>query len=353
MTMWIACRASALVTVFGLALVHPGAAAAQDEKLGIGTWGGSWRDSIEENIVSELGEDVTVEYVLGNPADNLAKIIAAKRQGQVPFDAMEGSPELYDSMVKADLLAPLNYNNIPNADALPEWARQEHQVVGLLVEDGIAYNVEKFEEAGIKPPESYMDLADPRLEGHVAFPDISHVQHWNAAVGLALERGGDEANMQPAIEGVNEISPDFFYSSSTDLASRFSSGDIWAAPWHAGWVVRLARTGVPISISYPKFGEETGALWGVPQHVVAGTEKSELAERFVNAYLDPQAQYAHAVGTGSVPVLSEARQRMIDEGKGTDFLFLRDEEIADAFMIDWGQLDTESWREKWSREVAR
>ncbi len=322
--------------------------------LRVATWGGSWRDSIDKHISGKLAaQGVKVEYVLGNPEDNLAKLIAARRQGQVPFDVMEGSPELFNAMVSAGLLEKINYDHLPNAKGLPVWAREAYQVVGLLTEDGIAYNVEKFRQAGLEPPQRYSDLQNPKLSGHVAFPDTSHVQHWNAVVGLAYEAGGNEGSMAGAVRLVNALKPAYFYTASTELATRFGSGDIWAAPWHAGWVVRLKRTGVPVAMAYTRFGDKKGAVWAVPQYIVKGTRNLAAAEAFINEYLSVEVQYEHGKTTGCVPVSSAARARMREDAESREALFLSDAELGQAYRISWSRLDPRQWRETWTREVRR
>lgn len=322
--------------------------------LRIATWGGSWRDSINKNVVSDLiSSGVNVEYVLGNPEDNLAKLIAASRQGQVPFDAMEGFPHITNPMAKAGLIEKLNYDNLPNTKAAPKWARSEYEVVSVFTEDGVVYNVDKFKEAGIEPPTHYTDLTNPKLKGRVAFPDIGNAQHWNAVVGLAYESGGDEAHMDGAVKLVNEISPSYFFSASTELATRFGSGDIWAAPWHAGWASRLKRSGVPVSVGYTSFGDRRAAIWQVPDYVVTNSPNVAAAEAFINDLLAPENQFEHGRATGTIPVISQARIKLKDDPISKELLLLDDADLENIFQIDWNKLDEKAWRETWSREIHR
>ncbi|MDB5510878.1 MAG: transporter substrate-binding protein [Enterovirga sp.] len=337
-----------LVARFGIASANAQAPGG----LRVATWGGSWRDSIEQNVASKVS-GLKVEYTLGNPDDNLAKLIAAKRQSQVPFDVMEGFPQLTPPMSKGGLITKIDYDAMPQAKALPAWARGEYQIIGLSTQDGIVYNAEKFKEAGIEPPKRYGDLANPKLKGRLAFPDIGNAQHWNAVVGLAYENGGDEANMEPAAKAVAEIAPGYFFSASTELATRFGSGDVWAAPWHSGWAVRLRRSNVPVSVAYTTFGERTGALWPVPQYIVAGTPNLKGAQGFLDEMMSPAGQFDHGKATGSVPSNAAARAKLAEDALSRELLFLDDERVNRAFQIDWAKLDDKKWRETWTRQVRR
>ncbi len=176
---------------------------------------------------------------------------------------MECNPDQTPALTRSGLFESIDYTKLPNAAAIPAWARAKAVAYTVSTEDGIVYNEEKFKAAGLAAPKSYLDLKDPRLAGKVAFPDVSNAQHWNAVVGLAMLGGGSETNMAPALKLVNELKPAYFFSASTDLATRFGSGEIWAAPWQVGWAVRLKRSGVPIAMAYPHFGTKVGALYTI------------------------------------------------------------------------------------------
>ncbi len=98
-------------------------AVAQTKALRIGTWGGSWRDALDASVISKIPSPTPpVEYVLGNPDDNLAKLVAARRQNQTPFDVWECKPDEAAGMVKANLLESIDYAQVPNA-AIPAHDR--------------------------------------------------------------------------------------------------------------------------------------------------------------------------------------------------------------------------------------
>ncbi len=319
----------------------------------VATWGGSWRDSLDKQV----GESVrkaggTVDYVVDTPQGNLAKLVAA-RGGNIPFDTMESGLELVQLMSADRFVADLDYTKLPNAKALPDFARGKNYVMTLASMDGIVYNHDKFKELGLEPPKTYSDLGNPKLQGKVAFPDITHTQHWNAVAGLAYEAGASEAELLKAIALVNKIKPAYFYSASTELSTKMAAGEIWAAPWHAGFVVRLRRNKVPLSISYPSYGAKRGALWPVIHHIVRGTKNETLSETFLNAYLDPAVQLTHAKATGVLPISREAIKGMADDPENKDVMLLSESELNNLFVIDFGKVKLPEWRNAWSREIVR
>ena len=326
---------------------------ADTPALRVATWGGSWRDSIESNIAPKLkAQGIQIEYVIGNPEDNLAKLIAAKRQGQIPFDVMECKPEQTGLTEKAGLMQPLDYAQLPSAQAFPVWARATFLVSTLSSEEGVVYNSEKFAQAGIAVPAHYMDLKDDRLRGKLAFPDMGNTAHWNAAVGLAYAGGGSEANLTPALALVNELQPAYFYAVSTDLATQFGSGEIWAAPWQVGWAVRLKRAGVPISMAYMSLGTHRGAMNVNTIGIVKGSTNS-ACHAFVDSYLSPEGQAGHCNATGTLPLNATARAALVNDPVARELMLISDADVDNAFRIDWSQVNPQQWRNQWSRRIDR
>lgn len=347
-----------LVVFFGvMASVPPTPLQAQRPLEGttvrVATWGGSWRDALQNLIGTKLeGMGVKVEYVIGNPLENFAKLVAARGR-ETPFDVMEAGPETLLTMMREGFLQKLDTAKIPNAKLLLPFAVSESSIMLTATEDGIAYNEKKFQELGLPKPKLYSDLINPKLQGHVAFPDVAVTMHWSAVAGLAYDAGGNEGAMEKALEQVKSIKPLYYYPSSTDLVTRFNLGDVWAAPFHAGWVIRVRRTGFPIAHAHPRIGGKYGALNPIYAVIPKGARNLPGAEAFVNLYLDPEVQFQFAKKVGVVPMNRTARDQLTKDPEAGPILFLTDEQLNQAFMIDWNKLNPDEWREKWNRFVGR
>lgn len=320
----------------------------------IATWGGSWRDSLEQNLAPRLAaKGIKLEYVLGNPDDNIAKLIAARRQGQVPFDVLEFTPAQKTLLVRGGIFEKLDYDRLPNAKTIPGWAREEQLVSVQYTGDGIVYNADRLKEAGASPPKRYDELNDAKIRSRLAFPEPANGAHWSTVTALAYAGGGSEANMAPAIRLVNEIQPAVFYSSSPDLATKFGSGAVWIAPWQSGWGLRLRKSGHPVDVAYPRIGDRQGALWPIAQGVVKGSPNVAAAHDVINEFLSFEVQHGHGVATGSLPVNSQAREKLAEDPDMKSMLLLTDAQIDNAFRINWNNFDQKQWRDMWSREINR
>ena len=340
-------------TTIGRILPATAQADLKGKSLVVATYGGSWRDAVAKSIANPLVEaGVHVDYVLGNPDDNLAKLISAKRQGQIPFDTVEGSPLTYPDAYKASLFEKIDYAAIPETKNIPDWAREEGQVTTNWSPDGIVYNESKFSEAGVAKPQDYLDLRNPKLKGHVAFPAPDNVFHWAAVVGLAYRGGGDEENLIPAIRYIKEIAPVYFFTASVELSTRFGSGDIWAAPWSAGWAVRMKRAGLPISVAYASFGKKVGALFPDPVSIVKGTPNREAAMAFLRSWLSIDGLSQFCAATGVLPVSTAARAKFVElDPFSRSMVPWTDEDIENCYRLNWPKLDGKKWRETWNREM--
>jgi putative spermidine/putrescine transport system substrate-binding protein len=349
-------RSLALALASMVALAAIGSAMAQDERfdgvtIRVATWGGSWRDRMQELIGSEFEKrGGKVEYVVGNALENFNKLIAARGQ-KPPFDVMEFQSDLWKPLVDAAFLAPLPFAKLPNSANHSPQQRDDVTVNTWILEEGIVYNADKFKELGLPKPEKYSDLFNEKLKGRVAWPDISYGPY--AIIGLATEFGGDELNIDPGLKRLEEAKLGYYYKSSVELSTKFASGDVWAAPWHAGWAVRVKRTNVPLAMSFPKVKDRQGIIASGMIGIVKGTDVQKAAEFWVNQYLSPDAQEKLGRANGVAPINPTALSAMRTDSFLADLMLLTPEDIAKTYSINWAKIDLSAIITKWNRSIAK
>ena len=129
--------------------------------LRVATFGGPWRDDLAKNLapkIEALGGKV--EFIIGSPQDNLAKLIAARGR-EPPFDVVEILDAQVDQVIEGGLIVPLDYAAIPNAGQIEPWQRMPNAIGIWTTQEVICYDKGKFAELGIPPPTTYKDLANP------------------------------------------------------------------------------------------------------------------------------------------------------------------------------------------------
>ena len=319
----------------------------------VATFGGRWRDIVEKHVVKPFeAEGGKVEFVLGQPAQNMAKLIAARGQA-APFDLYETMDNFLPALVKGGFLEPLDLKRIPNTGDLASSSYADtSKVMVWITQEGIIYNVEKFKEAGIPAPKKYADLADPRLKGRVSVPDISAGGAIPAIVGMALEGGGGEAKIDPALELISKIDPRSFWSSSSNLQTMLTNGDIWAAAAQAGNVPRL-KGKVPLAMVHVPVGGKTGVLKQGYMVKIKGTKHSEAVDFLINQYLSLPMQLATSTEGGQVPVTKASLTELLKDQSLEGVLRLKPEEIAGMYQIDYGKVDQAGYTQQWNRRIGK
>jgi putative spermidine/putrescine transport system substrate-binding protein len=319
--------------------------------LRVATWGGATRDALRDYVGAELEKrGAKVEFVIGSPQDNLAKLIAAR--GQVPFDVVEFLGTMRPEIEARNLLAPLDMSRIPNARGLKVEPPSKLMVPTWITEETIMYNKEAFAKAGIAPPKSLADLRDPKLAGRVMIPDIASGGGIESVGAFALTAGGNEGNIGPGLALINQIPNVRFWKAGGEVVTQFKSGDIWAAVAHAGWALRTSQAGVPIATVRAKIGDHEGMVKEGFVGVVKGSRNQEAAEFFINTYLSPEAQAKFALKVGAVPVVQAARSRMADDPTLRELVVLDPAKIANMVRLDPSKIDLAKWNDEWNRTVA-
>jgi putative spermidine/putrescine transport system substrate-binding protein len=336
--------------------VMPAWTQAQEERfdgvtIRVATWGGSWRDRMQELIGAEFEKrGGKVEYVIGNALENFNKLIAARGQ-KPPFDVMEFQSDLWKPLLDAGFLAPLPFARLTNAAGHSPQQRDDVTVSTWTLEEGIVYNADKFKELGLPKPQRYSDLFNEKLKGRVAWPDISYGPY--AIIGLATENGGDELNIDPGLKRLQEASIGYYYKSSVELSTKFASGDVWAAPWHAGWAVRVKRTNVPLAMSFPAVKDRHGIIASGMVGIVKGNEVQRAAEFWVNRYLSPEVQEKLGRANGIAPINTAALNAMRSDPFLAELMLLTPEDIGKAYTINWAKIDLSQIIDQWNRAMAR
>ncbi len=324
--------------------------------LTVGTFGGSWKDRIEEHIAPKFAaEGGKLEFITGNPRNLLSKLIAARGQ-DAPMDVVEIAESTWPDLKEGDFVTAYDAANIPNLAQLDPAMYDEYRVGNWLTEVGIVYDIDKFEEAGIPQPTKFSDLMDPRLAGKVGLPDVVMAVAIPLVVGFAKEFGGDESNITPGLEKINEIDIFSFYSSGPQATQMFESGDVWAIVLHAGWAVRLNAAGLKVGMAFPEVDGSIGVDDTGYVGVVNGTEHKEAAEFYINELISEEMQDILHTRNGIVPVNGATQAKFKGQAPldpaGEPMLMLSPEEIANLYYINYGEFDMRAFTKEWNRTIT-
>ena len=332
---------------------------AQDRRfdgqtLRIGTFGGTNADAIREAVGARFAAaGAKLDFVIGSPQDNMAKVIAARGRGEPPMDAFEILGAMVPQVTALNLLGDLDYKLIPSAAALEPGQRQAKLVAIWTTQEMIVFNTAKFAELGIAAPVALTDLANPKLAGRVMIPDISSGGGLEGVGAFALTAGGSETEIDPGLRLMKRIDGLRLWKAGGEVVTAFRSGDIWAAQAHAGWAVRTQYAGVNVTTVPPRLGAHTGLIKEGYMGIVRGSRHAELAAFYIDAYLDAATQYQMTVKTGTVPVNPAAWAKLADTSVVKDMMILDPARIAAMTRLDYGKIDIAAWNDRWNRIVVQ
>lgn len=322
------------------------------QTLRVATFGGGWDKAVHELIGQEIEKrGGKVQYVLGSPRDNLAKLIASR--GNPPFDVIEMDDKTYLDAMSGNLLEKIRAENVPNRKDLEADGVGEYRMAAWVVQEGILYLPEKFKQAGVPPPTRYADLAHPGLAGKVMYADLAAPGTIHILVAMAVDKGGNESNMQPAYDDLKRINPARFWKLAAEGQTQLANGDVWAATMHNGHAAQALDKGMPVAFVHPKAGDKVGILRPGWLGIVKGTKARDAAEFFVNGYLDIKAQEGMAMRRGVVPVNAKAREAIKNStARMRETSILGAEEVKKMVRVDMSKLDP-NYADQVNRAVAR
>ena len=261
------------------------APAMAGEKLVISTWGGSFRDLIDENIAAkfkaETGADV--EYLTGGTIDRLNKAKLAKDNPE--SDITFTTAHVGWLYVNDGLFETLDLGKIPNAKNLVEQAKVSPAHIGTW---GYVYTIGYLEDSVPKGVtfNTWNDLWDPRLKNSISAPDFdpSHL----IAVS-ALLSGSNPAHWEKGEDKLKALKPNFraFYTDDANSQQLFATGETPVQVVLTMNAYYMKDQGVPITVVIPKEG---GVLGIDTVAINKGSKHADLAYKFINMALDPEVQ---------------------------------------------------------------
>ena len=85
-----------------------------------------------------------------------------------------------------------------------------------------------------------------------------------------------------------------------------------------------------------------------------GAKRNQAAaEFFINTYLSANGQYQFALQTAAVPVIPDARIKMVGEPLMRELLVLDGGKIATMTRLNPAKIDLSRWNDEWNRTVVK
>ena len=324
---------------------------ALSQPLTVAFYGGEWGDAITACIVEPFkktsGASVTPDP--GVSSVTLGKLRQQKGSPIIDVAWIDGG---VSEVAEADgLLEPISADRVKNiSNMIPEgiYKNKSGSIFALstgFYSLGLVFNTKEVKN----PPTSFWDLWKPEFANVVTVPSPSNAMGVPLLLHLNKALGGSVSSVAPGVKKYQELKVSSFFDTSGGATNSFQSGEVIAGAHYASAAWSLADKGLPITYVAPKEGAPSG---DIRVHIVKGTPKKELAEKFVDfAVAKEQAscmvdKLYVGPATKDVTLSDKARSRL-PWGK--------DGSVANLAIINWEELNArrQAITDVWNKEVAR
>ncbi len=256
--------------------------------------------AFEEWYLENYGVKVKVNYSTFSSNESL---YAKLSSGSVSYDVVVPSDYMIERLIAEDLLAPLNYNNIPDiGNILPEfWGEtSEHSahdpgnvysvpyLYGMI---GIIYNTTMV-EADDPSLGSWELMWDERHAGNILQFNNSRDAFGSAQYLLGLDVNSDsEADWRMALDKLKEQKPILQGYVMDEIYNKMENGSAGIAAYYAGDYLAMYENNQDLEFFYP---EEGTNLYVDAMCIPKSSKNKEIAERYINFMLTEEPAIANA-----------------------------------------------------------
>jgi putative spermidine/putrescine transport system substrate-binding protein len=311
-----------------------------EDRLNVMMNGGFYEELARRHVVepfeSEFG--VRVNVIPGTAAQILTRLMAERSDPAV--DVVILDQMLAAKGISEGLFERIDRSNIPNLADMAEVALDPAGYGPIVHSHSLAlgFNTERLDVA---PPTSWADLWSPRFAGMVAPASIELTPGLLFLVQASLQNGGSYENMDPGFRAIRELAPNIrkFFRGLGEVRPLLNSENVIVVVSSNVTQGEIDK-GNPVGVVFP---EEGSLASPAVAQVVSGTQRKELAERFIDRYLQPEVQLQWAknfyltVFNERVEIPEELRSRIASK-----IVFFDAAEIARR---------RGAWVDRWIREI--
>lgn len=273
-------------------------------------WGEYISDGTEGTLdVNEMFEEwyyetygVTVEVNYSTYSSN-ESMYAKLSSGSVHYDVVVPSDYMIERMIAEDMLAPLNYDNMPHIgnihpdffgpDAVYDYYDPDNlyavpYMYGMI---GIIYNTTMV-EADDPALGSWQLMWDERHQGNILQFNNSRDAFGTAQYFLGLDvNSTDEAEWRQALEKLKEQKPILQGYVMDEIFNKMENGSAAIAAYYAGDFLAMYENNEDLEFFYPAEGTN---LYVDAMCIPKASENKEIAERYIDFMLTEEAAVANA-----------------------------------------------------------
>jgi putative spermidine/putrescine transport system substrate-binding protein len=275
-------------------------AAAQDNRrIVVGTWGGDYSRLLAKNIETPLlapkGWDVVKDEA--NDPPRRAKVLAERSLRRGTSDLQGVSAANMYEMNEQGTIEQIDYSKMPNAANLIPAMKYPYGIGHIYSGKVVLYNPKMMEA-----PKGFADTLDPRHGNKLGIIDI---QYQYTMLAASLGSGGKMGDFEPGKERLIACKKAGarIYPSNEAFAQALKTGEISCGIMWKARAVQWQNAGIKVETVAPKEG--------VPMYVSGfvmqkNAPNKEAAYAWLDAMMAPSAQKNFAIDMGYNPTVTNA-----------------------------------------------
>ena len=322
----------------------------------------NWGEYIDEDVISQFEEEtgITVVYDLFETNEEMYPVIEA---GAVNYDVVCPSDYMIQKMRENDLLAELNFDNIPNIDQIdPAYMEMsqafdpenKYSVPYCWGTVGILYNTKLLDELGVPAPTKWADLWDERLSGEILMQDSVR-----DAFMVALKKDGYSMNseskdeLEQAKQELIDQKPFVQAYVIDQVRDKMIGGEAAVGVIYSGEMLYIQDEAVSLGLDYDLeyvIPEEGTNLWLDSWVIPKNAKNKENAEKWIDFMCRPEIAKANfeyitypTPNKGAFELLDEDMQN--NKAVFPDIDSLKDSEVYQYLGDDTDAIYNELWKE--------
>lgn len=255
----------------------------------------SWGEYIDEDLISQFEEQtgIKVNYQTAESNEALYSLLKA---GGSNYDVIVPSDYMISQLIEEDMLAELDFDNIPNVSLIDERFQNltydpenKYSVPYTFGTLGIIYNTKMVDG----PITSWDAMFDPNYAGNVLM-----IRNSRDALGIALMDLGysvnttDEDQIHQAYQRLADANSQGVYQAFVmdEVFQSMERGNAAIAAYYAGDYLSMLENNQDLAFVIPK----EGSNWFVDAMcVLKGAQHKEEAEEWINFICSTEASLAN------------------------------------------------------------
>lgn len=258
----------------------------------------NWGEYIDDSLVADFEKETGIKVIYETFEQNEDMYMKLKEGGS-SYDLVVPSDYMIERMISEDMLAKINYENIPNMKNIgSEYLNreydpaQEYSVPYLWGTVGILYNKSLVKE----PVENWDILWDEKYSGNIIMMNSTR-----DSLGIALIKNGFSMNtrnpeeLEVAKKDLITQKPIVKAYLVDEMKGQMVNEEAALAPAYTGDAIVSMEENENLDFVIPKEGAN---LWFDSMVIPKNAENKENAEKFINFILEPEnsARIADVVG---------------------------------------------------------